>query len=505
MFIKILFLSLLIALFNSYSVSPKSFNENTKIISNTPLAVGVTHTNEIIYNFMNKYSNNQNINYIEMDLNLLNSTYSLMCHKSKNVTAGKMTLNNQVLKEQDHGKNIIGAINGDFFNMSNGIPVCNNVINGEFFSTSLTRDDEVMRPCFAILDNNRIDIDNYHFKGYINLVDNRSYKTQLNIDSINRMDYIEDTLNIFNSKCNDSGTLFLPKEKEDAIIISIIPENSISSFYNRETIKGKINQIINDPSNMYKLKDNEIALVAYNNKKELLNKAYLGMDVEIDFEIRKSSNYSSPRVNHLLTGHEFIIYDGQILPQNYFSRTWTPGSTNIKNYRTALALTNRNTLIITTIDKKDDFKGMSLIELAHYLKSKGAYKAINLDGGGSTSMMIRKPGIYSLENINFPRENREISNSIMITNNLPYTSDIKDFYFHDSPTISIKEFKKLNIVAYDSNFNPIDIYKIPSLKLHSDVGTFNEEGIFFPIKGGCKGSITIEVNNISKTYDLEII
>ncbi|EIA23088.1 hypothetical protein SFB3_315G0, partial [Candidatus Arthromitus sp. SFB-3] len=33
---------------------------------------------------------------------------------------------------------------------------------------------------------------------------------------------------------------------------------------------------------------------------------------------------------------------------------------------------------------------MSLIELAHFLKSKGAYKAINLDGGGSTSMMIRE-------------------------------------------------------------------------------------------------------------------
>lgn len=504
MFLKIILIALIIIFSNSHSVYPKSFNENTQIISNTPLAIGVVHTNEVIYNFMNKQSNNQNINYIEMDLNLLNSTYSLMCHKSKNLTSGKMTLSNQVLKEQSNGKNIIGAINGDFFNISNGIPVCSNVINGEFFSTSLTKDDEVMRPCFAILENNKIDIDNYHFKGFINLIDNKCYKTQLTIDSINRMDYIEDTLNIFNAKCNDVGTIFLPKEKEDAIILSIIPENYESSFYNKKTIKGKINQIIKDPANMYKLKDNEIILVAYNNKKELLNKAYLNMDIEIDFEIKKSSNYSSPKVNHLLTGHEFILYDGQILPQNYFSRTWTLGATNIKNYRTAIALTNRNTLIITTIDKKDDFKGMSLTELAHYLKSKGAYKAINLDGGGSTSMMIRKPGIYALEYINLPREHREISNSIMITNNLPYTSDVKDFYFHDSPILSMTDHKKLNIVAYDSNFNPLDIYKIPTLKLYSDVGTFNEEGIFFPINEKIKGYITIEVNDISKTYKLEI-
>ena len=119
---------------------------------------------------MGKQFNHQNINYIEMDLNLINQTYSLMCHKSQNITNGKSTLNDQVNHEQKNGNNIIGAINGDFFNMSNGIPVCSNLINGEIFSTSLTRDEEVMRPCFTIFENNRIDIDNYHFTGYINLI-----------------------------------------------------------------------------------------------------------------------------------------------------------------------------------------------------------------------------------------------------------------------------------------------------------------------------------------------
>ena len=454
---------------------------------------------------MGKQFNHQNINYIEMDLNLINQTYSLMCHKSQNITNGKSTLNDQVNHEQKNGNNIIGAINGDFFNMSNGIPVCSNLINGEIFSTSLTRDEEVMRPCFTIFENNRIDIDNYHFTGYINLIDSNSYKTQINIDSINRSDYLEDTVNIFNCKDNESSTIFLPDNKEDATIISIIPNNKNTSFYNKSLISGKIKEIINDPPNTYKIRNDEIIVISYDKKKALFNNAFLDMDVEINFEIRKSSNYSTPKIKHLLTGHEFILYDNQILPQNYFSRTWSQGSTTSKNHRTALALTNRNTLLALTVDKKNDFKGMSLIELAHFLKSKGAYKAINLDGGGSTSMMIREPGIHSLKYTNLPRENRLISNSIMIINKMPYTLDIEDFYFHDSPKINSNESKKLNFVSYDKNFNPIDIFTLPDLKLSSNIGYFDSDYIFHPINVPSKGTITIEVNNIIKTYNIEII
>lgn len=453
---------------------------------------------------MNKNLNHQNINYIEMDLNLLNSTYSLICHKSKNTTNGKDTLHNQVLKEQEHGNNIIGAINGDFFNLENGIPVCNNIINGEIFSTSLTIDEEILRPCVAILEN-KIDIDNYHFNGKINLIDKNFCKTQVKIDSINRNDYIENTVNIFNHKNNEHSTIYFPKEKEDALLILITPENSSPYFKNLKTINGKITNIINDPEHNYKISKNEIALVAYNDKKYLFSNIFKNMKVEINFETINSSTYTAPKINHLLTGHEFILYNNEIPNNNYFSKTWTLNSTNAKNHRTSLAITNRNTLIILTVDKKDIFKGMSLPELGNFLKSKGAHKAINLDGGGSTSMMIRELGIHTLKNINLSRENRSISNSIMIKNLLPYTTDIKDFYFHDSPIINKNENKKFNFIAYDSNLNPIDIYLLPNIKLTSNIGIFDQNGIFFPSQTECEGTITIEINNISKTYNLQII
>ena len=120
-------------------------------------------------------------------------------------------------------------------------------------------------------------------------------------------------------------------------------------------------------------------------------------------------------------------------------------------------------------------------------------------------MMIRKPGVYYLENVNFPKENRSIANSFMIKNIMPYVFNIKDFYYEDSPQICKTESRKLNFLAYDINLNPIDIYLLPNLKLTSDVGTFDENKIFHPYKKPCKGTITIDIDGISNTYNIEII
>ena len=474
------------------SFKTNAISEHRQVISSVELSPGVLHTNEIIYNFMNKKSNHQNLNYIEMDLNLINKTFSLMCHKSNNTTNGKETLSNQVTHEQKNMQNIIAATNGDFFNCESGIPVCNNIVNGEIFSTSINREDQYLRPSFAILDDYSIHMDHFYFDGDLTLMGK------------NNNDYIENTINIFNHKNNEFSTIYLPKEREDALIILISPNDSNTCFYNGKKIMGKITEIINDPPNIHKLIENQIAIVAYDEKKLEFSEIYKGMSVEINLNVSKNFDKNQSKVEHLLTGHEFVLYDGIIPDKDYFSSIWNPSAVYSQNHRTAIALTSRHTLIILTVDKKNEFKGMSLPELGEFFKSKDAYRAINLDGGGSTSMMIREPGIHSLKNINLSREDRRISNSIMVKNILPYCGELKDFYFHDSTTLSRTEVRKLNIVAYDTNLNPMDIYSLPNLKLTSDIGIFDPYGRFFPIKNNCQGTITIEVGNIIKTYEIQI-
>ncbi|UKI38697.1 MAG: phosphodiester glycosidase family protein [Clostridiales bacterium] len=62
------------------------------------------------------------------------------------------------------------------------------------------------------------------------------------------------------------------------------------------------------------------------------------------------------------------------------------------NPRTALGLDkDGKTLYLITVDgRQADSIGVSLAELSEILINNGIYNAINLDGGGSTTMVAKK-------------------------------------------------------------------------------------------------------------------
>lgn len=81
--------------------------------------------------------------------------------------------------------------------------------------------------------------------------------------------------------------------------------------------------------------------------------------------------------------------------------------------RTAIGVSKENKLYLITVDgRQPDYSvGLSLVELAEFLSDFGLYNAINLDGGGSTTMVIdgkvvNKPSDKEGE--------REISNGLLI-------------------------------------------------------------------------------------------
>jgi hypothetical protein len=86
-------------------------------------------------------------------------------------------------------------------------------------------------------------------------------------------------------------------------------------------------------------------------------------------------------------------------------------STNILGYhpRTAVGITkDKKQLIILTIDgRTSNFRGIAQSELAKLLIELGAYEAINLDGGGSTEMIVKNIGQTSPKIVNAPSDGGE--------------------------------------------------------------------------------------------------
>ena len=74
--------------------------------------------------------------------------------------------------------------------------------------------------------------------------------------------------------------------------------------------------------------------------------------------------------------------------------------------RTALAVSRDNHLMLITVDGRDTdgARGMKLSKLAEFLRDKlKAYQAMNLDGGGSTSVYITGKGYVNHPSDGKPR------------------------------------------------------------------------------------------------------
>lgn len=104
-----------------------------------------------------------------------------------------------------------------------------------------------------------------------------------------------------------------------------------------------------------------------------------------------------------LGGAQLLVKNGREIPQlqNAFSLTRHP--------RTAAGIVNSHTVLLVVVDGRqpDYSNGMPLDELAHLMKILGAKTALNLDGGGSSTLVSLNHAGDQWINRNRPSGKRE--------------------------------------------------------------------------------------------------
>lgn len=108
-----------------------------------------------------------------------------------------------------------------------------------------------------------------------------------------------------------------------------------------------------------------------------------------------------------------VLVSGPLLLLNS-KKTTLPNIKFVTNRhpRTFLCITEESVLLITVDGRSSKAEGMNLIEAQNFLFDLGCVDAINLDGGGSTTLWIKDKGI-----INNPSDltgERPVSNAILI-------------------------------------------------------------------------------------------
>ena len=113
-------------------------------------------------------------------------------------------------------------------------------------------------------------------------------------------------------------------------------------------------------------------------------------------------------------GSNVIIYDGipyDVAPKTDFGDTWHP--------RTLAGVRADGTIILAVIDGRQPSlsNGASLSACARFMMELGAEYAINLDGGGSSTMVIRRGVSYNVKNSPSDGAPRKVFNSLIVVAN----------------------------------------------------------------------------------------
>jgi exopolysaccharide biosynthesis protein len=103
----------------------------------------------------------------------------------------------------------------------------------------------------------------------------------------------------------------------------------------------------------------------------------------------KRFDYNKWRMQTAIGGGPVLIHDGEILITNVQEQMFVNGQ-NDKHPRTAMGYTQDDKLIILVIQGRAPGKadGATLLQEAMILQNLGCYEALNLDGGGSSCMLV---------------------------------------------------------------------------------------------------------------------
>ncbi len=132
-----------------------------------------------------------------------------------------------------------------------------------------------------------------------------------------------------------------------------------------------------------------------------------------------------------------------------FVETWHP--------RTAVGIKeDGRTLVIVTVDGRQPGRavGIDLFDLADIMKEAGCVSAMNLDGGGSTSLMVRN------ELANFPSDGggpRAVTNALVVSHSSSPGGLAQIDIYPKNATVAESSIVPLVLRGFDENGEPVNI------------------------------------------------
>lgn len=337
------------------------------------------------------------IDIVKIDLS--NEDYELRTIKANNLLNAKQTTSEMVKALTNSGYNVVAAINADFFEADGEI--INNMISDGRFIKAVRFTDSPFNPFvnsqLGMTDNNKLLMDQFVFNGQLILPNGIS-------EPINRINSNADSnsITLYNSFQGE----YTPTKKDNWFVSEIVLE-SIRKNY--DTLFCIVTDSFQHGGN--KNIDSDFVLSANNKYARYLEREIKTGDT-LRIILRINPTYLN--ISSLIGGWPRLVKDGyNLININDSLEGSLPRFANKRHPRTGIGFSKDSTTVffITVDGRQQTSRGMTLSEFADLMIDEGIFQGLNLDGGGSTTMIINN------KIVNSPSDKtgeRKVGNCIML-------------------------------------------------------------------------------------------
>ena len=395
------------------------------------------------------------------------------------------------------GKQVAGAINGSFFSQDllpmYLISYRNKLVNAGIIATG--EDQYVNEPlAFGIDATGTAKIDTYNLDLSLTHNGNETPITSTNKQRSN------DSLILYTPIFPGGTTKTNPYGME--IVLSGVTGGTDLEF--GKSVTGTVTHIRpHGTDEITTIPKDGFVLSAHGTAMEALKQMQMGEQVTISADIDAQWMNSS----FMLTSGPMLVKDGKV------ALSMDPNSSRARERapRTAIAIdaTGKKVWMVTVDGRQSGYStGMSLNEFAQYLASIGAHRALNLDGGGSTTMTVRKPGDTTVSLFNRPSDGREraVSTVLYALSTAPAGQPTTVTAQIAKPGVYLKGTKGTVTTGnvMDQYYNPVKTS--PSgFSMSSPTGLITTSGMTFTAAKAGKGSIDVMYGTAKKSIPFEVV
>lgn len=331
----------------------------------TTIEKGLTYHKDRVCVADNKYAN----------LHILRIAPEVYNNRMLPVLADEGIARRETLSSMAARREAVVAINAGYFT-AKGDPLGTLIIDRKLVSSPLYD-----RSVFGITDENKVVFGNPKFSGYI-----RGTALEVPIDGINQ-----------------------PRRGDKIVVFtSEYARNTLTELPGIELvlIKGKVCGI---HSRNALIPPDGVVISVGGDKTRHFKHIKLGDSIQLDYSVAVPWN----TIKHAICGGPRLIENGEISINDEEER-FSANIARARHPRTAVGLAVDNSLILMVVEgRTGDSVGMTLKELALYMKRLGVRHGINLDGGGSSTMVVNNRVV----NATSDGAERRISNGILLLKN----------------------------------------------------------------------------------------